>query len=424
METYTKTFSSEGFTSSSSYFHMRTDKQFNTSTSATVPLHGSYHATGQLVGNRNPFWRASITNGVSATTPLTATRYRSHFKRFHALSWWKNRKSFDSWENEGKDEANGIFPYPFPFSTSSPSASDINDISNRCIRLFRDRYNELIGGFLAGQDIGEWRETIHSFQRPAASIRDFVYEYLHSVKKLRSRYSNARKLLKAVSDTYLEFTFGWKPLALDVLEASKILMTQNQFVEERIKAKASKRYSGDISEAAYPGFGGYHNLFIPYQRYGYYKRKIVGGVRLEPISTPPILDRFGLSLPDFVPTVWELLPYSFVVDYFLNIGDIIDAYAHPLSSLSWSSNSVMTRNVTQFSDVILREVGGFGSHIGKVDITNESTWGGSAVFTVDRWVRSELSSSDFVPVIQLRLPDISSKPWRNLAALLGGRIKS
>lgn len=37
------------------------------------------------------------------------------------------------------------------------------------------------------------------------------------------------------------------------------------------------------------------------------------------------LDLFGFSAKEFVPTLWELLPWSFLVDYFTNVGDILDA---------------------------------------------------------------------------------------------------
>jgi hypothetical protein len=238
------------------------------------------------------------------------------------------------------------------------------------------------------------------------------------VKKLRTVTRGAQAFTKAVSGTYLEYTFGWKPLALDTLAAYRILTDHNKFVMARIKGAATHRFFGDTNEASYPGFGGFHNLFISYQRYGTYGEKLVGGVRIEPKVFPSNLERFGITLPDLIPTLYEVLPYSFVVDYFVNIGEVIDCYSHPLSNLTWVSKSARTLSATQFSDVFLREVGGVGSHAGKVDCWIAEQSGGSAQFLRKSLVRTVPLPSQLVPSLQLRLPEFSSKPWRNLIALI------
>jgi hypothetical protein len=36
------------------------------------------------------------------------------------------------------------------------------------------------------------------------------------------------------------------------------------------------------------------------------------------------VDHFGLNLPDLVPAAWELVPWSWVVDYFTTVGAYLD----------------------------------------------------------------------------------------------------
>lgn len=55
--------------------------------------------------------------------------------------------------------------------------------------------------------------------------------------------------------------------------------------------------------------------------------------------------RMGLTIQEFVPTVWELIPYSFVVDYFTNIGDVVN-YAYS-ANLNWVYKSASFRQLTQ-----------------------------------------------------------------------------
>lgn len=48
----------------------------------------------------------------------------------------------------------------------------------------------------------------------------------------------------------------------------------------------------------------------------------------------------GFSLRDWVPTLWNCIPYSFVIDYFTNVGDVVEFYSTDLSSVVGISKSV------------------------------------------------------------------------------------
>jgi hypothetical protein len=56
---------------------------------------------------------------------------------------------------------------------------------------------------------------------------------------------------------------------------------------------------------------------------------------------------FGLSPEEFVPTVWELLPWSFLVDYFTNIGDILEAGATDTSTVAWIEQATIRSRILE-----------------------------------------------------------------------------
>jgi hypothetical protein len=61
---------------------------------------------------------------------------------------------------------------------------------------------------------------------------------------------------------------------------------------------------------------------------------------------------FGFTPSEFVPTAWELLPYSFLVDYFTNIGDILSSSVTSTARLAWSNRTIRSLRVTLVTPVI------------------------------------------------------------------------
>lgn len=52
---------------------------------------------------------------------------------------------------------------------------------------------------------------------------------------------------------------------------------------------------------------------------------------------------FGANLLNFVPTVYELLPWSFLVDYFVNVNEVISSTFTDTSNLKWSSKTIIRK---------------------------------------------------------------------------------
>jgi hypothetical protein len=123
---------------------------------------------------------------------------------------------------------------------------------------------------------------------------------------------------KALADEWLSLQYGWKPLLNDVYNAAEDLARISQEPRKfKVTASRSHRWSLRTQPASWNE--------VPYVRVesGSYTRKYVF---IFSYSNEVLTDlsRFGVTNPASV--AWELLPWSFVIDWFIPIGDYIDVW--------------------------------------------------------------------------------------------------
>jgi hypothetical protein len=131
-------------------------------------------------------------------------------------------------------------------------------------------------------------------------------------------------------------------------------------------------------------------------------------------SPPSFPEQLGLSWSNLLPTVWELIPYSFLVDYFTNVGSVIDGISTGVVSLAWGCRSEvresLSRISTELARVSLDTNPGQGRWSGNVH--------GAGLIGQNRYVNRQsvnvisLGIGDF----QFKLPGVSTK-WLNIGAL-------
>lgn len=140
------------------------------------------------------------------------------------------------------------------------------------------------------------------------------------------------KKYRADIDNWLELQYGWKPLLVDLHGAVQAL-AERDYHEHLITAKGVCRIPSNSSiytEGEYPCLletTGWEGTFV----------------RLDACLRDEQLDRvrnLGLSNP--LEIAWEVIPYSFIVDWFLPIGDAIQAMDYALG-LTFLSGSVTHR---------------------------------------------------------------------------------
>jgi hypothetical protein len=124
---------------------------------------------------------------------------------------------------------------------------------------------------------------------------------------------NNRRPLRAsdISGRWLEMQYGWRPLVDQAYEAGKALEAQTGPRVYRFRASQKKTKLVDLSSS--PGF------------YELWSNASVSIKFLaELYEDVPLARALGLTNPAAV--AWEVVPYSFVVDWFLPVGSYLSAW--------------------------------------------------------------------------------------------------
>jgi hypothetical protein len=120
---------------------------------------------------------------------------------------------------------------------------------------------------------------------------------------------------KSAANNWLEFHFGWEPLVKDIYDACDVINNPvKSFSYER--ARVTEPITGFEK----------HNLgSITSQYITKGKASCTQGCRVKFANpgTLHTLDQWGIINP--VSLAWELVPYSFVVDWFVNVGAFISS---------------------------------------------------------------------------------------------------
>lgn len=293
--------------------------------------------------------------------------------------------------------------------------------------------------------LGELRETIKMIRRPAAALRDGVDKYLSTLTttrrivrgKLRPRKSEtadafrlrrAQAVKDAMSGSWLELQFGIQPLISDVQEISKEVV--NQLTEpsrkKRIRGKSSEVPSESliINSKNSQAFGFETPRFsCVYKKSTVHTVQYVVGLKSDvsgPLSAWDRLARFGFQAQNFVPTLYELLPWSFLIDYFVNLGDVIEAACTDTSQVSWIVKTVRARTTFTCDEDLSGSFGyglnGWNPYL----ITGKKT--SKRVFVRTTLSRT-LPSSLGLPPLVFSIPGVDSTKWYNMAALLAQSSK-
>lgn len=129
---------------------------------------------------------------------------------------------------------------------------------------------------------------------------------------------------KAIGNAWLELQYGWKPLLSDVYGSMETLAKANNPVNTQyVKRTGSSTFRTSSRQ---------NTNLLPGGADGYYRKALststVVSVRWGVTyaqTSPPLSTLASVGITNPALLAWELLPYSFVVDWFLPIGDYLSS---------------------------------------------------------------------------------------------------
>jgi hypothetical protein len=274
--------------------------------------------------------------------------------------------------------------------------------------------------FQGGVFLGELSKTIVQIRNPVRSLRKGFHSYLDAVKsrasKVKRSRSSSRKKREAlsdmVSDTWLEYSFGWVPLLSDIDDAAKALAESGTKFPpwKMVKGYGSERIQWrdsilTVSSATLPSMR-YSSKQFTKAEVIYYGQV---GVNTSSVANP---QRVGFDSSNWVPTLWELVPYSFLIDYFANIDDIIDAVTLTNSGIRWISRTIRLADEAWAYNPEPRYLSS-----STVNILPYAASGSTGNYYERAYVQRAKYNGSLVPNLQFSLPT-SPKKLLNMAALV------
>jgi hypothetical protein len=165
-------------------------------------------------------------------------------------------------------------------------------------------------------DMAEWKKTFRLVRHPLSGIQ----EYLKKVRRSR-RYkrSTARDLGTYVSNEWLRYRYGLTPLALSLQGALNASLAPR--MSNRVTARSSQSTSWHTDEYTW------NASHLVWNKSIHYTGSVVGHCRAGILYDHDFTknDLYGLSMHQLPAAIWEVIPFSFIVDWFVNVESFIKA---------------------------------------------------------------------------------------------------
>lgn len=375
-----------------------------------VVLTDGYRQEGQDLSS---LWRKYISLGLEATGGLQTIFSESHpCSNLRAFVRFKTGQ-FDNPPNTVIEHA-----IEGDIATSSGEGTQptlsLGVAQRSAKRALVQKLNKVRRQFQGGVFLGELREAVHMVRHPLKSLREGLTSYARTAKKRARRSRSEKQRNRTVQDTWLEYQFGFKPLASDIEDAAHALSQSVHRFSTQTRVSAVGRTEGNTSKSAgsitYPtGALSIDWKIISHETgFAYYVAGVNGGPEGKP---PPLTQTWGFHTADFLPTVWELIPYSFLVDYFTNVGDIIDAASQCLVAPAWISATEGGFRHESLSITMPSRQATYGN-----DFRDEGLTWQPATRRCGYVRRDSITSASLIPPLSFRLPGTGTK-WLNIAAL-------
>lgn len=287
-------------------------------------------------GENLPKWRSIIKSGGNATTPMSGTRLRQLEATPFAAASEKLPVVGDpaTYKEVYRGFTAATITFPGHIAGTSLTSADNQALSRAYAKLAAQQAQ-----FQGIVFLGELNETIKMLRNPFKGVVDIVDGYLDGLSKHKNRTpkrgrraktakQKINSLVDVAASSWLEVAFGIKPLISDVKDLTKAITTQLYGVKSATISgygDSDAGRDGTLTES----MGNYTKVVSNYRDRSVqsvrYKARIDATKSADYGSIEGVQSALGFNLESFVPSIYNLIPWSFLLDYVTNVGNIIEA---------------------------------------------------------------------------------------------------
>jgi hypothetical protein len=359
-------------------------------------------------------WKKKIALHASATTYLSG-----------------EKTVVDKTPGFGKLKAHTVPSFPIPLKIETTVDGDITPVGtdfdivgdtvapdNKALSSFLHHAYEkqrTLAGIVVAGELGE---TIRLIRRPAAALWSSVNDYLNFLKHRRRgapREAKARR--RFLSQSWLEFSFGWAPLISDVQSAAIAAARIASSIPET-EYVFGEALTEDISVVG-PGFGSADQLGWSYQvrqqsqRYVKYYGRIRANSSFGGAYTAA--QTLGLDIRSFIPSVWNLIPYSFLIDYFTNLGEFLEGICFNTADVAWVNKGTRLETRRWVTDFVTTP---HNLNPAVWDVDDFFVNASSSKVTKSKVTREAIGTDQLIPTFRFKIPNRPLWKAANIASLV------
>lgn len=358
-------------------------KSYGSFESGSGGVYTTFNSSGSLLpsdlgfsstrsGERMPDYKQKIRDGLQASTPFVSDRSK-------VAALYETEKYLLTYSQKTSPFNNHRFRYEgVPFSMESPITHLSTSTSNARAIALTKIYKKIRSEFehmSAPAFFAEFAEVVHQFGHPfQALVRHFHFHLnkLESAKRgllskhVKVRFNKDRspitefsmidrkyvtramkqEWLDILAATWLETSFGLWPLLSDAETAAETLARWVSEVDiaPQWRSKIQSRGEDLKSSSAYAG-----EFQLPpssKQKYLLFTKKVTTrrvqytvGLSAPPMAPPGTLERlaqlYGITPANVVPAAYEAIPWSWLLDYFTNVQEILESVFTSTAQVKW-----------------------------------------------------------------------------------------
>jgi len=311
--------------------------------------------SGNIVMNdivTEDYW-AKVKSGQIIINPMTKTHTVNHTgylarSRDYSLSYdLKNGTPVTSWTTN--DQA--IFSYSdvsAPSLLPLPSTIDVDYyVNQQVLRCWAEVTSAPIQVYVSAIELKETYDFV-------VDIILSLWEFAQAGLELKKQVAKGWITYAKAADIWLSWRYAIRPL---IGECNSAIEAYNQIVgnnSRRMRFQVSKFVTSvNEDEVTHDRYTAYNHLSeaITYARNSSRTLKVSAGMICGVRGTKmKVIDTLGLD--EFLSSAWELVPFSFVLDWFVNVGTWLQAWSPTGQLLPLGGWTTTVETVAQTREVV------------------------------------------------------------------------